>query len=162
MKWLKSQENLNSYLMLLSDKQYNIIIDIYNPDIWKDSVYVHLFENLGVSMDKITDTTDCLVIKEGGADVDVLNGFHSSEGVSETSIGRLGLLIDEMDDAGTVTAFGIYLDDEKRYTASLAEQAGMRILVLDKDSMETYDSAAFSYIVEKQKKYHLTTTAVNR
>ena len=161
-KWLKSQENLNSYLMLLSDKQYNIIIDIYNPDIWKDSVYVHLFENLGVSMDKITDTTDCLVIKEGGADVDVLNGFHSSEGVSETSIGRLGLLIDEMDDAGTVTAFGIYLDDEKRYTASLAEQAGMRILVLDKDSMETYDSAAFSYIVEKQKKYHLTTTAVNR
>ena len=160
--WLKSQQNLNSYLMLLSDKQYNIVVDIYNPDIWKDPVYVHLFENLGVSMDKITESTDCLVIKEGGASVDVLNGFHSSKGVSETSIGTLGLLIDEMDDAGNVTAFGIYLDDEKRYTASLAEQAGIRILVMDKDSMETYDSAAFSYTVEKQKKYQLTTTAVNR
>ena len=162
LEWLKSQENLNSYLMLLSDKQYHIVVDIYNPDIWKDSTYVHLFENLGVSMDQISDETDCLVIKEGGAAVDVLNGFHSSEGVFETSIGQLGLFIDEMDDAGNVTAFGIYLDDEKRYTASLAERAGIRILVVDKDSLETYDSVAFSYTVEKQKKYQLTTTEVNR
>ena len=72
-----SAHSLNSYLMLLCDKQFDIVVDIYNPDIWKDPSYVYLFENLGVSMDQVTEDTDCIVIKKGGESAEALRGFFT-------------------------------------------------------------------------------------
>lgn len=162
LNWLKQQDSLNSYLMLLCDKQFDIVVDIYNPDIWKDPSYVYLFENLGVSMDQVTEDTDCIVIKKGGESAEALRGFHGSEGVVETSVGQLGLFIEDMDEKGNVVSYGVYVDEKKRYSVPADEPADMRILVLKDENLKTCDFAAFSYTVEKQKKYKLTTTAVKR
>ncbi len=101
------------------------------------------------------------MIREGGKSADVINNFHDSEGVTETSIGQLCLFIEEMDEENQVKSYGVYLDDEKRYTAGLGENVDLRILVTEKDSLETKDQVTFSYTVKKQKAYELTLTAIN-
>lgn len=160
-EWMQSQKSLDTYLMLLADKQFDAVIEIYNTKIWKDSHYRYLFENLGVDLEQVTKDTDCIVVKEGGKSADVIHNFHDSEGVTETSIGLLGLFIEEMDDENNVASYGVYLDDEKRYTAGLGENVDIRILVADKDDLETKDQVTFSYTVKNQKAYKLQTTAVN-
>ncbi|MCM1183342.1 MAG: hypothetical protein NC337_08215 [Roseburia sp.] len=42
---LNTQQDLDIYLMLLADKNYNAIIEIHNPDILQDEYYVQLFDN---------------------------------------------------------------------------------------------------------------------
>lgn len=160
-EWMKSQKNLDAYLMLLADKNFNAVIEIYNTRIWKDKHYRNLFENLGVDLNQVTEDTDCIVIREGGKSTDVINNFHDSEGVTETSVGQLCLFIEEMDEENQVKSYGVYLDDEKRYTAGLGENVDLRILVTEKDSLETKDQVTFSYTVKKQKAYELTLTAIN-
>ncbi len=158
---LKLQKSLDTYLMLLADDDFDAVIEIYNPRIWKDSHYVHLFENLGVDGEQVTKDTDLIVIKEAGKSVDMIENFHDSEGVTETSAGQIGLFIEEMDEEDNVKSYGVYLDDEKRYTAGLLENAGIRILVLDKDTGETADMVTFSYTVKNQKNYKLKLMAIN-
>lgn len=159
--WLQSQNSLDTYLMLLADKNFDAVIEIYNPKIWKDEHYTALFENLGVDAGKVTKDTDCIVIGEGGKAVDIIENFHDSEGVTETNIGQLCLFIEEMDEENNVKSYGVYLDDEKRYTAELGENVDLRVLVVDKDGLATKAYTTFSYTVKNQKDFKLTTTAIN-
>ena len=161
LEWLKSQKSLDTYLMLLFDKSYDAVIEIYNTRIWKDTRYANLFENLGVDLNQVTEDTDCVVIGKGGETVDLIENFHDSEGVTETGIGPLCLFIDEMDEENNVKSYGVYIDDEKRYAAGVGENVDIRILVLDKESLKTKDYVTFSYSVKKQKGFKLTLNAMN-
>lgn len=160
-EWMQSQKSLDAYLMLLADKNFSAVVEIYNPRIWKDDLYRDLFENLGVNPDEITKDTDCIVIGQGGKTADVIHNFHDSEGVTETSIGQLCLFIEEMDEENNVASYGVYLDDEKRYAAGLGENVDLRVMVLDGEDLETKDCRTFSFVVRNQKDFQLTTTAIN-
>lgn len=161
LKWLKKQKDLKAYLMLLADRQWDIVLDIYDKSIFKDDYCVTLLENLGVDRAKLTEGADCIVIGEGGKSAEVIENFHASEGVTQTALGDLGLFIDEMDENGNILAYSITLDGEGRYLAPLQENAGLRVLVMDQDTLETADCASFSFAVEKQG-YTLETTKVKR
>lgn len=69
---LKKQTELDVYLMLLADKDYHVLIDIQDHDIWKNEYYALLLENLGIEASRVSDGTDCIFVQEGGRHVDYL------------------------------------------------------------------------------------------
>lgn len=52
---LKNQESLDQYLILLTDRNYDVEIEINNPAIWKNEYYVRLLNNLGADAETVTE-----------------------------------------------------------------------------------------------------------
>lgn len=164
LEWIKYQTSLDSYLMLLADKNLDMIIEIYNTDIWKVAAYACLFENLGIDISMVTKDTDCIVIQEGGEHVDILNNFCHSEGSYETAIGQLRLsdCEEEYNNDNSTEMYSVYLNDIEQYVVTADEDVDIRILVLNSDTLEIDDYVTFSFTVDNQINYELTTNAVNR
>lgn len=139
-KWLESRNALDIYLMLLADKNFSVIIEVNNPEIWKSSYYTALFENLGIDSGKITEDMNLLAIQGAGEQVDYFENFHRSEKKETSFLGELRLSAEESG------AYRVYLDDEELYavTAEQNARADIRIVVMDKDTREILDNVGFS------------------
>lgn len=139
---LKAQKTLDTYLMLLADKNYNVVFEINNPDIWQSEYYTHLFENLGIDSERVTDQTDFIVVQEAGKAVNYFDHFHDSGEYWEVAtLGSFRLAADE--DGGYV----MYRDDEEFYniSAEQSKDADIRIVTFEKDKMEIVDNVSFSF-----------------
>lgn len=66
---LKEQQDLDNYLMLLADKNYDVMIEICDLSIWGDLHYWNLMSNLGVDLTQISPEVDRLVVEQGGKTV---------------------------------------------------------------------------------------------
>ncbi len=140
---IKSQDMLDAYLMTIADKNFNIIIDINDLDIWNNRNYVNLIENLGVDMSEVSDATDFIVIKEQGEKVYCFENFHKSEDQVYTEIGTFCLKNEKTEMTGS--AYKVYLDDTVYYDVPLEEsiESNVRIYLMDKDTAEIVDDARF-------------------
>ncbi len=141
---IKAQESIDTYLMLIADKDFNVILDISDSDIWTNKYYVNLIENLGVNISGISDNTDFIVIKECGEKVDCFENFHESENQVNTSIGTFCLKNEKAE--MTDSAYKIYLNGTIYYDVPFAEntESDVRIYLIDKNTMEIVDDANFS------------------
>ena len=75
LNFLKEAAELENYLMLSADKNYHSLIEIYNSDLWADRRFKQLLANLGVDLEKVSEKTDYLVIKQGGLEVEYYEGY---------------------------------------------------------------------------------------
>lgn len=143
--WLKAQTNLDTYLMCLADEQFSCVIQIYDPEIWKNPPYVHLFENLGVDINQITENTDCIVVQEGGKSTDILEDFFLHEKVYKTSIGKLYMQSDGMRQERNANdkSYSIIIDNEEKCTIIPDGKSAVGILVINQESLETVDYSEF-------------------
>lgn len=66
---LKAQETLDTYLMLLADKNYDFLLEINSQEILQDEKYVGLLENLGIDVNSMKENTDFIVVHGGGESV---------------------------------------------------------------------------------------------
>lgn len=108
---LEGQETLDSYLMMLTDKNYLSVLQIEDDEIWEDIHYVNLLENLGIEKEKISDSVGFLVAQEG--QVEYLENLNSSLYVSGVEV------------------------PQAEYDAAV------RIMVIDRETMEIKDFATF-------------------
>lgn len=162
---LKEQTTLDTYLMLLADQNYNAVIEINNPDIWKAERYLNLFENLGVNLSALSEETDFVVVQEGGKHADTMDNFRQNGSVAETSIGELSFFVAETGN-NTADTYGVYLSSKELYTVTTkensdedeAKRADIRISVMDKDTLETVDYVTFSYTVDNQPEQNFLST----
>lgn len=143
---LRSYESLDIYLMYLADKNYSLVIEINNAEIWNNESYMCLMENLGVDKGGITENTDFLVIQEAGKHVDYLEDFHGFQNRRMTALGEFSLFTAE---SGT---YGVYLDDEEFYTVSPKQNQDIdiRIAVIDVETAEILDLSSFYSIDQEQ------------
>ena len=143
---LQNQTKLNTYLMLLADKSYDVILEINNPDIWGKRKYVRLLSNLGVDADMITENTDFLVIEAGGKEVNYLNDLrHSDTGIS-TMLGTFRFVSNAVKSDGYGSQYTMYLNGKELYSITSEQTANphIRITVMDKDTKEVIGQSGFS------------------
>lgn len=145
-------ESLSVYLEGLSATQYKAVIEINNTDIWQDSSYVKLFENLGISKETIHETTDFIVWDGTTKEAAALEDFHSSGSSCDTSFGTLNVYANEQGE------YGVYLDGSECFVSSTvqneAEEIDVRILRFDPDSREMAEDTAF--LVETPPNFSIT------
>lgn len=77
--YLKAQTSLRNYLMLLAGDSLDAVLEVGNTDIFQDSQYVGLLENLGADREELNSHTDFIIIKNGGEQAVVWNGFSGQE-----------------------------------------------------------------------------------
>lgn len=138
-----SFESLSVYLEGLSATQYKAVIEINNPDIWQDSAYVSLFEDLGITGETIHETTDFIVWDGTAKEAAVLEDFHTSGSSFDTSFGALNVYANEQGE------YGVYIDGGECFVSSMwqneEEKTDIRILLFDSDSYEMLENIAFTY-----------------
>ncbi len=141
-------ESLSVYLEGLSATQYKAVIEINNPDIWQDSAYVKLFENLGISgsgisEENINKETDFIVWDGVTKEATALENFHTSGSNCDTSFGTLNVYANEQGE------YGVYLDGSECFVSSTwqneEEKTDIRILRFDSDSYKLLEDIAFIY-----------------
>lgn len=124
---LNMQTDLTNTLVLLSDSDYNLIIEILDKNILNDETILNLINSIGANKSKIKYNTNMIVIKENGKKFDIIQKFN----IKETS---LGLLKKEYNENN----YSIYLNDTKLYDASneINENISIRITVLESKTSE--------------------------
>ena len=94
---LGTVKDLNTFLMLLSDKDYGFVLDIEDPRIFEDETTIELLRNRGIDVDEIDDETKYII--SCGDDTRVLNA-EAAESVNLGDIipsaenGEDGIVID--------------------------------------------------------------------
>ncbi len=162
---LKNLKDLNQYLMLLADKNYDIIIEWDPSGILQDEMRRNLLANLGVDAEKVTDATGFSTIKEAGAAVDYAEEIYDSrEAVSDSQSDFQGSRDGEKElltSLGTFRAvpvedggYMVYRNEKELYTVSAEQSASadIRIVVCDKDTMQVVDRAEFSIAEQSVRK----------
>lgn len=137
----RQQQQLDTYLMLLADKNYNALIEINDPAVWNSEFYTGLLKNLGIRAGKKSASADCIYVRRAGKQVTYASSFHPSGKAFETLDGTV---------RGRLDADGIFsvlLDGRTLYevTPQQDETAGLRIAVLDQETMELVDLVSFSF-----------------
>ncbi|MCC8139775.1 MAG: hypothetical protein LIO67_05680 [Lachnospiraceae bacterium] len=77
---LKEQTTLDTYLMLLADKNYDVEVEIADPWLFGSTYYSRLFANIGVDADRLTDSVSLLKIEAGGRNVEYSSADIDIEG----------------------------------------------------------------------------------
>lgn len=115
---LRNLESLDKYLMMLADKNYSVVIEINNTEIWESDYYLDLFKNL--QFDQSLSPSSSVVSSFSG-----LSRFENEE-------------------TGT---YGVYLDGKELYTVTAQQEpdADIRIVVFNKDTMEIVDHTCFTF-----------------
>lgn len=139
---LRNLESLDKYLMMLADKNYSVLIEVRNAEIWRDKYYLDLLENLQVDCDGLTVNTDFIIIQEAGKHVELFENFFGSESTAETALGELSMFRDN-----ETGSYGVYLDGEELYTVGSEQNldADVRITVFDKNVVEMVDCSDFTF-----------------
>lgn len=128
-EWMQAQTSLASELMLLCDKRFNALIEVYNSDIQEDERYVHLLENLEVAGEELTDSTELIVVARGYR-TDVIAQFRDSGTPVETGIGEVACVVDEN---GVYT---VSINGEDQYSVASDRYVDVRIAVFDSGTDE--------------------------
>ena len=95
---LKTEENLLTYLMLLSASDYDIIIEVDNTNIFKDKIILDMLKNLGVKSSEISELTTKIYIENSGEEVEIINSNDTkqSEQSITITVERDGVQIDKV------------------------------------------------------------------
>jgi hypothetical protein len=142
--WNITQQNdLEVYLMLLSNDDVDITIDIRNKRIFNNDGILELLNNLGVDVSAINENTDFIIIKNGGEQSVTLDNFRTNNCILNTAIGKVQITYDE-----TNEYYSLLLDDIEYLKSSNEEnedEIDMQICV--RRNGEVIDNVTFSYII---------------
>lgn len=154
---LKTQDDLSEYLLELADNNYDFVIEINDTDIFKDELYLELFNNFGISSPDLNSDTDFVVVRRGGEAASVHEKFHENGSIVESPLGQFSLWIDETGEYhdGEKGHYGIYLNNEEFYLGVLDESVGMRITVMKAGTLDVVDEVSFVYEVSNEEDYAL-------
>lgn len=153
-KNLISCSKITNYLMLLSGDDIEIVFNIGNKDILKNTWIADLFENLGVDSAALSDDTDFIIVGQRGSRTAVLNDFRSDGKSADTALGSVMLVSSE--DEGE---FELLIDGKTVLNGCFSDDTGMRIAVFRND--ELVDSVRFSYTVSGGN-FEVNTSEVTR
>lgn len=135
---LKEQTSLDTYLMLLADKNYTLLFEINAAEIWENDYYVKLLENVGIDSSKITKNTDFFIIQDQGKHAEYFEDFYQKEGLIITTLGEMYLSSEGR------AGYKVYLNNKELYTVTQNEENDLRIVVIDKETAEVLDYVSFS------------------
>lgn len=123
---------LSVYVEALAVTGYDAIIEVSDPDIWKDPVYRELFEKLGISEKDIDERTDFIVWNGRDKKGVALQDFRRSGSGKSTPIGVLSLTGEENG------SNMIYLNDKECFASEPWEREEMKVrtVLMDPDSHE--------------------------
>lgn len=137
---LRSLESLDKYLMMLSNENYTTVIEVHNAQIWENDVYCNLLANLHVDCGQTAGAAGLLVIREAGKETEwSAQSFDTAQSV-ETMLGRLDWSEDE------AQGYQVCRNGELFYEVTVENNpdADIRIIVLDKDTLEIVDHTYFT------------------
>lgn len=130
---LKKQKGLDTYLMLLADKNYDFIFELKSKQLFEGGVYKALLENLGVDTSALTGAGSWLITRQGGQPAEVWPVGEDDAGEWRTALGGVRLQND------TIT-----LDDEICLAPPAKGKAGeLRIAVLAREDHRLADAVDF-------------------
>lgn len=134
---LKTQKSLESYLVLSNDKRYDVLFVINNQEIFQNEFYAGLFENLGVSTEKITGQTELITVSGTEKTADYVENFRESGG--ETALGRITWVEEENE------MISVLRNGESVYQLSKEqdEKTDVQIVVFENETMRVVDCAGF-------------------
>lgn len=154
---LGEQTALDAYLMLLADREYDVLMRITDPSLWQDERYVKLAANLGLDISQLTDGTGFLAVCEGGREAQVIACEPAAPGEYESILGTIGVVVSE--DGG----IEIWLGEQMCMHMEAFDSTGIRICAINSTSMERIDDAAFTYMLEyRDGRYRLTGTGMRK
>lgn len=135
--YLKAQKRWDTYLMLLADKNLDVIVEVQNPELWSDNTFVNLVKNLGVDVSGISDTANYLVIRGRDAQAETLSLDVEADTQTDTAMGRLRIL---HDGSG---AYSVYLDDTACFLPGRDNGGNLRIYARDSETLEPVGQVVF-------------------
>lgn len=138
-EFIKSQDDLKSYLMLLYNYSDDVIIDLKENSLISNNVYKDLLSNVGSGTDQINETTDFIIVHAGNTIV--LDDFRENGVSKETKIGTVSLCYVDSE-------YSIYIDGNEYYTESMDTNVSLRIRATKNDNL--LDDVRFEYTVEPQ------------
>lgn len=141
--YLKGQTSLDEYFMFMTDENYNAVIEIRNKDILYEESNQSLLENLGVNLEHVKEDIDFMTINCIEKDVNYFSVGNTHEALLDSNIGVLGILYDEDSGDGTDIDYKVCLNNVEIYTADLAGDGKIRIVVMDRDSGDVVDVRTF-------------------
>lgn len=137
---LRGLESLDNYLMMLSNENYMAVIEIHNAQIWENDVYCNLLANLHVDCGQTAGATGLLVIREAGKETEwSAQSFDTAQSVA-TMLGRLDWSEKE------AQGYQVCRNGELFYEVTVENNpdADIRIIVLNKDTLEIVDHSYFT------------------
>ena len=137
--FINSQNDLDTYLMLLYDSSNDIIIDLKENALISNNVYKDLLSGVGSGTDKINDTTDFIIVHAGKTIA--LDNFRENGVTKETEIGTVSLRYGDSE-------YSIYIDGDEYYTESINDSASIRIKATKNDNL--LDDVRFEYTVDPE------------
>ncbi|MCH5257133.1 MAG: hypothetical protein J1D87_07550 [Lachnospiraceae bacterium] len=137
--FINSQNDLDTYLMLLYDSSNDIIIDLKENALTSNNVYKDLLSGVGSGTDKINDTTDFIIVHAGKTIA--LDNFRENGVTKETEIGTVSLRYGDSE-------YSIYIDGDEYYTESINDSASIRIKATKNDNL--LDDVRFKYTVDPE------------
>ena len=154
-KNFRNNEDLYQYLMLLSDDDVEIVMDVRDKTIFQNDLALELLQNIGAEKDSLNENTDFIIIRNRGTEVAVLDNFRN-DGAQINIDGHnynLSYDISGENHEGKTGYFCVYKDDELLVENNAEDDTSLDISVF-RDN-ERIDNAKFTYKVEhgyKRKK----------
>lgn len=148
--FIKSQNNLNIYLMLLYNFQNDIIIDLKDNAIISNNVYKDLLSDVGSGTDKINETTDFIIVHAGKTIV--LDDFRENGVSKETELGTISLWYGDSE-------YGVYINGSEYYINVIDDNVSLRIRITENDKV--LDDVRFEYSVDPESA-NVNTSDANR
>lgn len=140
--YLRQQNSLDLYLMLLADDNYHMIIEILDTGIIGEENNTHMFGNLGIDIDQLSDQNNLVVVDMSEKEISYLSNNYESGSKWMSVLGEISLW-SENEQQGDTDGVGVYLDSKKIYVASSDESARIRIAVINRNSGEVVDVHVF-------------------
>lgn len=135
--YLKEQEDIALYLLLLYDEDYNIIIEVQDSSILTENNNADMLENLGIDISKCPEGSPVTIIKASGGTVSYYTKNSESDYEYDTTLGKISAC--HNDDS----TYGLYLKGKELYKAESGGEEKIRFTVINEKTKETADVKTF-------------------
>lgn len=147
---IRREKSLSNYLVLWYGDHVNMIMDIHNPDIFQNQMYLDLFANLGVDVTELSADTDFIIISNDGEEVTVLNHFKEDGCTQDTKLGTISLKFKNIasDNDEKPGHYVLCIDGTEYLDGYLSDDFGMKCLVQDAFTGQILNLVDFIYEVD--------------
>lgn len=142
-----SETDVYHYLIKCTDKDFLYFIEINNTDITRSSLFVDLFNNIGINIDQLSPNTSYLYILDHENAVErIENPLEQIDQAIQTNLGKIAYITDEDN-----SKYQFLWNDNIIYTGRYSDiyQSDIRISVIDKNNHNVIDTV-FWDIVDSQ------------
>lgn len=136
-QYLTIQTSASSYLMLLADRDFDIVLRIQDSSLWNNSAYAELLYNLGIDSTQVSENTKTIVISGADRVVNYFQASCSAGAMFDTSIGYISV---QSTDDGKNT---LILDSSQICSLTeLDDTAAFSVVVIDRSSGTLIDQVS--------------------